>query len=110
ATVEWYLANRRWWTRVRDGAYLESSRMIASWSAPGAAAGRWGEADPPASARVRAGADDRGRAGRPVAGGGRPAGRAARPAAVFPAGGTAEGGGVEPGARVPRGGPDVARG
>ena len=36
-TVEWYLANRTWWTRVRDGAYLESSRMIASWGAPEAA-------------------------------------------------------------------------
>jgi dTDP-glucose 4,6-dehydratase len=33
ATVEWYLANRVWWTRVQEGAYLESSRMIASWSA-----------------------------------------------------------------------------
>jgi dTDP-glucose 4,6-dehydratase len=32
STVEWYLANREWWTRVREGAYLESSRMIASWS------------------------------------------------------------------------------
>ncbi|MEX2582179.1 MAG: dTDP-glucose 4,6-dehydratase [Gemmatimonadota bacterium] len=33
-TVEWYLENSQWWQRVRDGAYLESSRMIASWSAP----------------------------------------------------------------------------
>jgi dTDP-glucose 4,6-dehydratase len=32
-TVEWYLANRTWWGRVRDGAYLESSRMIDSWRA-----------------------------------------------------------------------------
>jgi dTDP-glucose 4,6-dehydratase len=31
-TVAWYLENRGWWTRVRDGAYLESSRMIESWS------------------------------------------------------------------------------
>jgi dTDP-glucose 4,6-dehydratase len=31
-TVEWYLANRGWWERVRDGAYLESARMIASWA------------------------------------------------------------------------------
>jgi dTDP-glucose 4,6-dehydratase len=30
-TVEWYLTNREWWQRVREGAYLESSRMIASW-------------------------------------------------------------------------------
>lgn len=35
-TVEWYLANRTWWTRVRDGAYLESSKMIAGWSPAGA--------------------------------------------------------------------------
>ncbi|HUE97309.1 MAG TPA: dTDP-glucose 4,6-dehydratase [Longimicrobiaceae bacterium] len=40
STVEWYLAHRRWWTRVREGAYLESSRMIASWSASRVAAGR----------------------------------------------------------------------
>jgi dTDP-glucose 4,6-dehydratase len=32
-TVRWYLENRIWWQRVQDGAYLESSRMIASWSA-----------------------------------------------------------------------------
>lgn len=31
-TVAWYLDNREWWTRVREGAYLESSRMIESWS------------------------------------------------------------------------------
>jgi dTDP-glucose 4,6-dehydratase len=31
-TVAWYLENREWWRRVQDGAYLESSRMIASWS------------------------------------------------------------------------------
>ncbi len=30
-TVSWYRENRRWWERVRDGAYLESARMIASW-------------------------------------------------------------------------------
>lgn len=34
STVQWYLDNRTWWTRVRDGAYLESSKMIESWSAP----------------------------------------------------------------------------
>jgi dTDP-glucose 4,6-dehydratase len=31
-TVDWYLENRRWWKRVQDGAYRESTRMIASWS------------------------------------------------------------------------------
>jgi dTDP-glucose 4,6-dehydratase len=31
-TVRWYLENRTWWQRVQDGAYLESSRMIESWS------------------------------------------------------------------------------
>ena len=40
ATVEWYLENRRWWTRVQEGAYLESSRMIESWSAPQPVGGR----------------------------------------------------------------------
>ena len=32
ATIRWYLENREWWQRVREGAYLESSRMILSWS------------------------------------------------------------------------------
>jgi dTDP-glucose 4,6-dehydratase len=31
-TVAWYLENRDWWSRIREGAYRESSRMIASWS------------------------------------------------------------------------------
>jgi dTDP-glucose 4,6-dehydratase len=35
STVAWYLENREWWRRVRDGAYLESSRMIAGWSGGG---------------------------------------------------------------------------
>ena len=30
-TIDWYLRNRNWWERVREGAYLESARMIASW-------------------------------------------------------------------------------
>jgi dTDP-glucose 4,6-dehydratase len=30
-TVRWYLENRGWWQRVRDGAYRESAAMIASW-------------------------------------------------------------------------------
>jgi len=34
-TVDWYRENRGWWERVRDGAYLESSRMIASWGGVG---------------------------------------------------------------------------
>ncbi|HEX2093763.1 MAG TPA: dTDP-glucose 4,6-dehydratase [Longimicrobiaceae bacterium] len=38
-TVRWYLENRGWWQRVRDGAYRESAEMIASWSAAGARAG-----------------------------------------------------------------------
>ncbi len=33
-TVEWYRANRRWWERVRDGAYRESVERIGSWGAP----------------------------------------------------------------------------
>lgn len=37
-TVAWYLENREWWTRVREGAYLESSRIIRSWSRPAPAA------------------------------------------------------------------------
>jgi dTDP-glucose 4,6-dehydratase len=31
-TIAWYLEHRNWWQRVREGAYLESSRMISSWS------------------------------------------------------------------------------
>lgn len=31
-TVQWYLDHREWWTRVREGAYLESSRMIRGWT------------------------------------------------------------------------------
>jgi dTDP-glucose 4,6-dehydratase len=38
-TVEWYLTNRQWWQRVREGAYLESSRMIARWADSRVAAG-----------------------------------------------------------------------
>jgi dTDP-glucose 4,6-dehydratase len=30
-TVRWYLDNRRWWERVRDGAYRDSSSRIAAW-------------------------------------------------------------------------------
>ncbi|HEX2189037.1 MAG TPA: dTDP-glucose 4,6-dehydratase [Longimicrobiaceae bacterium] len=30
-TVRWYLENRGWWERVRDGAYRESAEMIRSW-------------------------------------------------------------------------------
>lgn len=30
-TVRWYLDHREWWQRVRDGAYRESTEMIASW-------------------------------------------------------------------------------
>jgi dTDP-glucose 4,6-dehydratase len=32
-TIAWYLDNREWWTRVREGAYRESVSMIASWGA-----------------------------------------------------------------------------
>jgi dTDP-glucose 4,6-dehydratase len=35
-TVRWYLDNRGWWQRVRDGAYRESAAMIASWGVGGA--------------------------------------------------------------------------
>jgi dTDP-glucose 4,6-dehydratase len=38
ATVDWYLANRRWWQRVQDGAYRTSAAMIASWAPDPAAA------------------------------------------------------------------------
>ncbi len=38
-TVRWYLENRGWWQRVRDGAYRESAAMIESWGAAGAVAG-----------------------------------------------------------------------
>lgn len=37
-TVEWYLQNRGWWERVRDGAYREASSRIASWEPSSAAA------------------------------------------------------------------------
>jgi dTDP-glucose 4,6-dehydratase len=37
ATVDWYLSHRVWWTRVREGVYLDSSRMISSWAPPSTA-------------------------------------------------------------------------
>jgi dTDP-glucose 4,6-dehydratase len=38
-TVRWYRENRPWWERVRDGAYQESARMIASWDGGAGTAG-----------------------------------------------------------------------
>jgi dTDP-glucose 4,6-dehydratase len=31
-TVAWYMENRGWWERVRDGVYRESASRISSWS------------------------------------------------------------------------------
>ena len=43
-TVRWYVENREWWERVRDGAYRTSAEMIAGWSGAGPGAGpRTGE-------------------------------------------------------------------
>jgi dTDP-glucose 4,6-dehydratase len=33
-TVDWYVENRGWWERVRDGVYRESAGRISSWSPP----------------------------------------------------------------------------
>ena len=46
ATVEWYLENRDWWQRVRDGSYRgerlgHTRRSVVK---PGAAAGNWARA------------------------------------------------------------------
>jgi dTDP-glucose 4,6-dehydratase len=33
-TVRWYRENEEWWRRVQDGAYRQSTEMIASWGTP----------------------------------------------------------------------------